>query len=233
MARWSLLGFKALNTWCYKTKFITISPNIQMHLLISFDKILLCSISSLSIWHETHKCKVHVCLNRGLKRKSLPGATQSSTSTSHLQILHHLDTEPWGPETSKTGRHLVKSHQKLKKALKRICLCLVIMVVAVGVSSNCIWPMSSLYWKGAHHSPRDAKYEGKFEHTPISSSINHKLPTTFRCRFPLPYLAAIQKGLFYQVRLARTIVSMKAPLCGNGSLSDVAWSHFIPSPRLP
>lgn len=73
----------------------------------------------------------------------------------------------------------MKNHQKFKTALKWICLCLVTVAVAVGVSSNYIWPIAPLHWKGAHHSPRDAKHKGAYFNLPISGSINHDLLTTF------------------------------------------------------
>lgn len=105
----------------------------------------------------------------------------------------------------------MKNHQKFKKSLKRVCLCLVTGVVAVGVSSNCIWAISPLHWKGAHHSPRDAKHKGKFKQTPMSGSINHELLTTSGSYSPLPPSCTALKGIFYQLHSARTTISMKAP----------------------
>lgn len=101
----------------------------------------------------------------------------------------------------------MKSHQKLKTALKRICLCLVTVEVAVGVSSNYIWPIAPLHWKGAHHNPRDAKHKGVYLNLSISGSINHDdLLTTSGS-----HLNAALKGLFYQFHSASTTISMKTP----------------------
>lgn len=134
---------------------------------------------------------------------------------------------------SKSGKHLVKNHQKFKTALKRVCLCLVTVVVAVGISSNCIWPISPLYWKGAHHSPRDAKHKGKYKQTPISGSINHELLTTFGSHSPLPPSCCNSEGSLLSGPFSQDHHLHESTLCGTGSPLDVARFHFIPSPRVP
>lgn len=72
------------------------------------------------MWHETHKCKVHICMNTGLKKKSLPGVTQCS----HLQTLCHLNTEPLGPKKSKSGKHLVKKTSEVQDSSEKGLLAL-------------------------------------------------------------------------------------------------------------
>lgn len=91
-ARWSLLGLKLCKyVTLQNTKFIAISPSIQMYSFISSDEIFSCLIFLLCIWHETHKCKVHVCMTRGWKRKSLPGVPQSVFSFANLVPLERWD----------------------------------------------------------------------------------------------------------------------------------------------